>query len=80
MTNTLVRESATPKAAPARSLPVPRDPRVPYRAGSWTVIIVVLVLLGQVLELRAREKTSGAIRALLDLAPATARKLDDHGG
>ena len=43
-------------------------------------VIVVLVLLGQVLELRAREKTSGAIRALLDLAPATARKLDDHGG
>jgi Cu+-exporting ATPase len=41
---------------------------------------VVLVLLGQVLELRAREKTSGAIRALLDLAPATARKLDDLGG
>jgi Cu+-exporting ATPase len=43
-------------------------------------VIVVLVLLGQVLELRAREKTSGAIRALLDLAPATARKLDDKGG
>jgi Cu+-exporting ATPase len=43
-------------------------------------VIVVLVLLGQVLELRAREKTSGAIRALLDLAPATARKLDDLGG
>ncbi len=43
-------------------------------------VIVVLVLLGQVLELRAREKTSGAIRALLDLAPATARKLDDSGG
>lgn len=43
-------------------------------------VIVVLVLLGQVLELRAREKTSGAIRALLDLAPATARKLDDEGG
>ncbi|MFO7527505.1 MAG: heavy metal translocating P-type ATPase [Marinobacter sp.] len=43
-------------------------------------VIVVLVLLGQVLELRAREKTSGAIRALLDLAPATARKLDDNGG
>jgi Cu+-exporting ATPase len=40
-------------------------------------VIVVLVLLGQVLELRAREKTSGAIKALLDLAPATARKLDD---
>ncbi|EON93107.1 copper/silver efflux P-type ATPase [Marinobacter lipolyticus SM19] len=43
-------------------------------------IIVVLVLLGQVLELRAREKTSGAIKALLDLAPATARKLDDESG
>ena len=42
-------------------------------------VIVVLVLLGQVLELRAREKTSGAIRALLDLAPATARRLDDQG-
>ena len=35
-------------------------------------VITVLVLLGQVLELRAREKTSGAIRALLDLAPKTA--------
>lgn len=42
-------------------------------------VIVVLVLLGQVLELRAREKTSGAIKALLNLAPATARKLDDNG-
>lgn len=42
-------------------------------------VIVVLVLLGQVLELRAREKTSGAIKALLDLAPTTARKLDDAG-
>ena len=42
-------------------------------------VIVVLVLLGQVLELRAREKTSGAIKALLDLAPATARKLNDDG-
>jgi Cu+-exporting ATPase len=44
-----------------------------------SAVIVVLVLLGQVLELRAREKTSGAIKALLDLAPATARKLDDDG-
>lgn len=42
-------------------------------------VIVVLVLLGQILELRAREKTSGAIKALLDLAPATARKLDKDG-
>jgi P-type Cu+ transporter len=42
-------------------------------------VITVLVLLGQVLELRAREQTSGAIRALLDLAPKTARRLKDDG-
>jgi cation transport ATPase/YHS domain-containing protein len=42
-------------------------------------VIVTLVLLGQVLEIRARERTSGAIRALLDLAPATARRIDDGG-
>ncbi len=42
-------------------------------------VIVVLVLLGQVLELRAREQTGGAIRALLDLAPAMARRLRDDG-
>ncbi|MBD2746081.1 heavy metal translocating P-type ATPase [Microvirga sp. BT688] len=42
-------------------------------------VITVLVLLGQVLELRARESTSGAIRALLDLAPKTARLIRDHG-
>jgi Cu+-exporting ATPase len=38
-------------------------------------VIVTLVLLGQVLELRARERTSGAMRALLDLAPRTARRI-----
>ena len=42
-------------------------------------VITVLVLLGQVLELRAREATSGAIKALLDLAPKTARLVDDNG-
>ena len=42
-------------------------------------VITVLVLLGQVLELRAREQTSGAIRALLDLAPKTARRLRADG-
>jgi Cu+-exporting ATPase len=42
-------------------------------------VITVLVLLGQVLELRAREQTSGAIRALLDLAPKTARRLSAPG-
>ncbi|WP_084632659.1 heavy metal translocating P-type ATPase [Pleomorphomonas oryzae] len=43
-------------------------------------VITVLVLLGQVLELRARERTSGAIKALLNLAPATARRLAADGG
>ena len=38
-------------------------------------VIIVLVLLGQVLELRAREETSGALRALLNLAPKTARRI-----
>src|SRR5262249_18002936 len=42
-------------------------------------VITVLVLLGQVLELRARERTSGALRALLNLAPKTARRLVDGG-
>ena len=41
-------------------------------------VIVVLVLLGQVLELRARSKTGGAIRALLNLAPKTARVVQDN--
>ena len=40
-------------------------------------VIIVLVLLGQLLELRAREQTGGAIRALLDLAPKTARLVED---
>jgi Cu+-exporting ATPase len=40
-------------------------------------VITALVLLGQVLELQARERTGGAIRALLDLAPKTARRLRD---
>ena len=46
-------------------------------------VITMLVLLGQVLELRAREQTSGAIRALLDLTPedrAPARRGRHRGG
>ncbi len=43
-------------------------------------VITVLVLLGQVLELRARDQTGGAIRALLDLAPKTARRMRADGG
>ncbi|MGA7806454.1 heavy metal translocating P-type ATPase, partial [Bradyrhizobium sp.] len=42
-------------------------------------VITVLVLLGQMLELRAREATSGAIKALLQLAPKTARRIDTDG-
>jgi Cu+-exporting ATPase len=42
-------------------------------------VITVLVLLGQVLELRAREKTSGAIKALLGLAPKTAARVNADG-
>ncbi|WP_125099913.1 phosphonate ABC transporter, permease protein PhnE [Leucobacter chromiireducens] len=50
MTDTLARDRARATEQPAhvaapRALSVPRDPRVPYRAGSWTVIIVVLVVL-----------------------------------
>ena len=42
-------------------------------------VITVLVLLGQVLELKAREQTGGAIRVLLDLAPKTARRINENG-
>ncbi|MEQ8815368.1 MAG: copper-translocating P-type ATPase [Thalassobaculum sp.] len=42
-------------------------------------VIVFLVLVGQVLELRARERTSGAIKALLELAPRTARRVKQDG-
>ena len=43
-------------------------------------VITVLALLGQMLELRARDQTGGAIRALLDLAPKTARRVRADGG
>ncbi len=42
-------------------------------------VIIVLVLLGQILELRARERTSGAIKALLEMAPETAIRIGDDG-
>ncbi len=58
-----------------------------FRDGDGTVavsfeaaaVITVLVLLGQVLELRAREQTSGAIKALLDMTPKTARRVRADG-
>jgi len=59
----------------------PRDPG--GRAGVYyetSAAIIVLVLFGQVMELRARSRTGGAIRALLRLAPRTARRLADDGG
>jgi Cu+-exporting ATPase len=51
-------------------------PEVYFEAAA---VITALVLLGQVLELRARARTSGAIRALLDLSPKTARRLAADG-
>jgi len=58
-----------------------------FRAAGGTValyfeaaaMIVTLVLLGQVLELRARHRTGAAIKALLGLAPTSARRIRDHG-
>ncbi|MEX2490099.1 MAG: copper-translocating P-type ATPase, partial [Pseudomonadales bacterium] len=47
-----------------------------FEAGA---VIVILVLLGQMLELKARERTSGAIKALLGLTPKTARRITDDG-
>ena len=52
---------------------------LPDRYFEAASVITVLVLLGQVLELKARSRTSGAIRALLGLAPRTARRLADDG-
>ncbi|MEQ9800224.1 MAG: haloacid dehalogenase, partial [Salinisphaeraceae bacterium] len=58
-----------------------------FRSGDGSVplyfeaaaVITVLVLLGQVLELRARDRTGDALRALLDLAPRTARRVGESG-
>jgi P-type Cu+ transporter len=57
---------------------LPQDGIIPvyYEAAA---VITVLVLLGQVLELRAREQTGSAIRALLNLAPKIARRIRDDG-
>jgi Cu+-exporting ATPase len=54
----------------------PAQPPVYFEAAA---VITTLVLLGQVLELRAREATSGAIRALMALAPKTARRIRPDG-
>ena len=54
-----------------------RTVEVYYEAAA---VIIVLVLLGQVLELKARDKTGNAIRALLDLSPKMARRISSDGG
>jgi Cu+-exporting ATPase len=63
-----------PRIFPASFLQMDGTPPVYFEAAA---AIVTLVLLGQVLELRARTRTGAAIRALLDLAPKTARVLRD---
>jgi P-type Cu+ transporter len=72
--------SVVATAAPALFPPAFRDAHgqvaVYFEAAA---VITVLVLLGQALELRARERTGGAIRALLDLAPKMARRLRIEG-
>ncbi len=66
-----------PQIFPASFLDKDGAPPVYFEAAA---VIVTLVLLGQVLELRARQKTSGAIRALLHLAPQQAHLVASDGG
>lgn len=71
-----VAATLAPQIFPAELHDVSGMVGVYYEAAA---VITVLVLLGQVLELRARERTGGAIRALLDLAPKIARRVRDDG-
>jgi Cu+-exporting ATPase len=60
----------------------PEQYRMGHGVGTYyeaAVVIVALIFVGQVLELRARERTGDAIRALLDLAPKTARRILPDG-
>jgi len=74
-TGTAFAFSVVATLAPA-AIPVAGEVPVYFEAAA---VIVCLVLLGQVLELRARAATSGAIRALLGLAPKTARRITKAG-
>jgi Cu+-exporting ATPase len=65
-----------PDALPASFRDASGAPPLYFEAAA---VIVTLVLFGQVLELKARAQTSGAIRALLKLAPKIAHRLDAHG-
>ncbi|MET0273028.1 MAG: copper-translocating P-type ATPase, partial [Phenylobacterium sp.] len=71
-----VAATVAPGAVPPDFRDAMGDPPLYFESAA---VIVVLVLLGQLLELRARERTSGAIRALLDLAPKRALKVRDDG-
>jgi Cu+-exporting ATPase len=71
-----VAATVAPGLFPASFVGPHGRPAVYFEAAA---VITALVLLGQVLELRARARTSGAIRALLDLAPKTARRLAADG-
>jgi Cu+-exporting ATPase len=66
----------TPEALPASFLNADGSAPLYFEAAA---VIITLVLLGQVLELRARDRTSGAIRALLRLAPRIAHRIDGDG-
>ena len=68
--------AAAPGVFPASFLGAHGEVAVYFEAAA---IIVTLVLLGQVLELRARSQTGAAIRALLGLAPKTARRIESDG-
>ncbi len=71
-----VLATALPDALPATLREASGAPPLYFEAAA---VIITLVLLGQVLELRARAQTSGAIRALLELAPKIAHRIDEHG-
>jgi Cu+-exporting ATPase len=71
-----VMATMTPEIFPASFRDAAGEVAVYFEAAA---VIVTLVLLGQVMELRARSRTGAAIRALLGLAPKTARVIDDDG-
>ena len=71
-----VAATVAPQLFPASVRSADGAPPVYYEAAA---VITVLVLLGQILELRARERTSGAIRSLLKLAPRTAHRVGATG-
>jgi Cu+-exporting ATPase len=71
-----VLATVAPNVLPASFADASGAPPLYFEAAA---VIITLVLLGQVLELRARARTSGAIRALLELAPKIAHRIDDAG-